>query len=169
MHHLKSQPEVLKDSFGILYNKAEVHMRNKVIKKVILMFLVIVMLYPLTGCGGSITGTWYLVEIDTGNSTYNMAELAEILGVSEDAEISVNLDVKNGEFTLSEKESDDKNSETAVLATGTYEENDGQYVFVIKGQEHIEENSVTGMLEDGRLILENKNDSGDIRMILEKK
>ena len=146
-------------------------MRNKVIRKVISILLVIVMLYSLTGCGGSgdsITGTWYLAEIDTGNSMYNMGELAEILGAAEDAEISVRLDVKSGEFTLSEKESDDKNSETAVLAAGTYEENDGEYVFVIKGQENMEANNVTGMLENGRLILENKNDSGDIRMILEK-
>ena len=158
-------------------------MRNKVIKKMISMLLVIVMLCSLTGCSGSgdsadsadsgnpgdlITGTWYLVEMDTGNGTYNKGELAEIFGAAEDAEISVRLDVKSGEFTLSEKESDDKNSETAVLAAGTYEENDGEYVFVIKGQENMEENNVTGMLENGRLILENKNDSGDIRMILEK-
>ena len=76
--------------------------------------------------------------------------------------------MKSGEFTLSEEESDNKNSETTVLSTGTYEENDGEYVFVIKGQEDVDENDVTGILEDGRLILENKNDSGDIRMILEK-
>lgn len=158
-------------------------MRNKVIKKMISMLLVIVMLCSLTGCSGSgdsadsgnpgdsgdlITGTWYLVEMDTGNGTYNKGELAEIFGAAEDAEISVRLDVKSGEFTLSEEESDNKNSETTVLSTGTYEENDGEYVFVIKGQEDVDENDVTGILEDGRLILENKNDSGDIRMILEK-
>lgn len=39
---------------------------------------------------------------------------------------------------------------------------------MIKGQEDVKENEVTGVLEDGRLILENKNDSGDIRMILKK-
>ena len=72
-------------------------MRNKVIKKMISMLLVIVMLCSLTGCSGSgdsadsadsgnpgdlITGTWYLVEMDTGNGTYNKGELAEIFGAA---------------------------------------------------------------------------------------
>ena len=78
------------------------------------------------------------------------------------------LELKNGEFRLLEKESDDKNSEPVVLLSGTYEENNGEYSFVIKGQEDVKENEVTGVLEEGRLILENKNDSGDIRMILKK-
>ena len=97
-----------------------------------------------------------------------MDELAEIFDAAEDAEICVMLELKDGEFRLSEKESDDKNSEPVVLLSGTYEENNGEYSFVIKGQEDVKENEVTGVLEDGRLILENKNDSGDIRMILKK-
>ncbi|MDY4834988.1 MAG: hypothetical protein SO181_07600 [Frisingicoccus sp.] len=144
-------------------------MRGKVIKKVISMFLILVMMCALTGCGGSsITGTWYLTEVHSGEDIYNMDELAEIFDAAEDAEISVMLELKNGEFRLLEKESDDKNSEPVVLLSGTYEENNGEYSFVIKGQEDVKENEVTGVLEEGRLILENKNDSGDIRMILKK-
>lgn len=96
-------------------------MRNKVIRKVISILLVIVMLYSLTGCGGSgdsITGTWYLAEIDTGNSIYNMGELAEILGAAEDAEISVRLDVKSGEFTFEgSSQSTGKNKKTCDIHT----------------------------------------------------
>ncbi len=154
---------------SILCKKTEGHMRGKVIKKVISMFLILVMMCALTGCGGSsITGTWYLTEVHSGEDIYNMDELAEIFDAAEDAEISVMLELKNGEFRLLEKESDDKNSEPVVLLSGTYEENNGEYSFVIKGQEDVKENEVTGVLEDGRLILENKNDSGDIRMILKK-
>ena len=154
---------------SILYNKKGNHMGGKVIKKVISMFLILVMICALTGCGGSsITGTWYLTEVHSGEDIYNMDELAEIFDAAEDAEISVMLKLKDGEFRLLEKESDDKNSEPVVLLSGTYEENNGEYSFVIKGQEDVKENEVTGVLEDGRLILENKNDSGDIRMILKK-
>ena len=154
---------------SILYNKKGDHMGGKVIKKVISMFLILVMICALTGCGGSsITGTWYLTEVHSGEDIYNMDELAEIFDAAEDAEICVMLELKDGEFRLSEKESDDKNSEPVVLLSGTYEENNGGYSFVIKGQEDVKENEVTGVLEDGRLILENKNDSGDIRMILKK-
>ena len=154
---------------SILYNKKGDHMGGKVIKKVISMFLILVMMCALTGCGGSsITGTWYLTEVHSGEDIYNMDELAEIFDAAEDAEISVMLELKNGEFRLLEKESDDKNSEPVVLLSGTYEENNGEYSFVIKGQEDVKENEVTGVLEEGRLILENKNDSGDIRMILKK-
>ena len=154
---------------SILYKETEGHMGGKVIKKVISMFLILVMICALTGCGGSsITGTWYLTEVHSGEDIYNMDELAEIFDAAEDAEICVMLELKDGEFRLSEKESDDKNSEPVVLISGTYEENNGGYSFVIKGQEDVKENEVTGVLEDGRLILENKNDSGDIRMILKK-
>lgn len=154
---------------SILYKETEGHMGGKVIKKVISMFLILVMICALTGCGSnSITGTWYLTEVHSGEAIYNMDELAEIFDAAEDAEISVMLELKNGEFRLLEKESDDKNSEPVVLLSGTYEENNGEYSFVIKGQEDVKENEVTGVLEDGRLILENKNDSGDIRMILKK-
>ena len=154
---------------SILYKETEGHMGGKVIKKVISMFLILVMMCALTGCGGSsITGTWYLTEVHSGEDIYNMDELAEIFDAAEDAEICVMLELKDGEFRLSEKESDDKNSEPVVLLSGTYEENNGEYSFVIKGQEDVKENEVTGVLEDGRLILENKNDSGDIRMILKK-
>src|SRR5574344_1729464 len=128
---------------SILYNKKGDHMRGKVIKKVISMFLILVMMCALTGCGGSsITGTWYLTEVHSGEDIYNMDELAEIFDAAEDAEISVMLELKNGEFRLLEKESDDKNSELVVLLSGTYEENNGEYSFVIKGQEDVKENEV---------------------------
>lgn len=143
-------------------------MRYRTIKRMITAVLITALMLALSGCGGSITGTWYLSEVDTGNNTYDMEELAELLGADEDAEVCVMLDIKGGEFTLSETEDNSKDGELITLATGTYKEKDDKYIFVIDGQENVKENKVRGVVEDRQLILENKNDSGDIRMILEK-
>lgn len=143
-------------------------MRYRTIKRMITVVLITALMLALSGCSGSITGTWYLSEVDTGNKTYDMKELAEILGADEDAEVCVMLDIKDGEFTLSETKDSNKDGEPVTLAIGTYKDKDGEYVFVIDGQENVKENKVRGNLEDGQLILENKNDSGNIRMILEK-
>lgn len=133
-------------------------------KKHLLALLVILMLafmaFSITGCGISdIEGSWQLTEIQVGEESYTIEDLAELANAenAEGVSIILNIDDEGG-FTLAKAGHQDAD------VKGTYSETDEGYLFSGEGGRDV---IVTP--EDGKLVLHDKSSEVESKMIFEKK
>lgn len=127
-------------------------------RKILAAILSLLVITVLTGCGSEITGTWKLNAVRIGSEEYSLEKLAKVIGSDAADNISVYLIVDDkGKITVSE---DEKQNDEKM---GTVEQKNDKYLFNIPGQE-----TVTGTIEDGKLILQGNDDDVYDSLILEK-
>lgn len=127
-------------------------------KKILAAILMLLITTVLTGCSKEITGTWKLSAVRVGSEDYCLEKLAEVIGSDAADNISVYLIVDDKDkITVSE---DEKQTDEKM---GEVEQKGDKYLFKIPGQE-----TVTGTIEDGKLILQGNDDDVYDRLILEK-
>lgn len=130
-------------------------MKRRIIK-IISVIMTVAVLFGVSGCGSSITGSWHVMAVKKGDKTYNIEQLAESLGSSAGDKVSITLSIKDdGSFVLmdtsdvsagdsspevasssessSSAVSASKDSSETVLAEGKYKKKDDSYLFRIKG------------------------------------
>lgn len=127
-------------------------------RKILVVVLALLVTIVCTGCSKEITGKWKLSSVQIGTEEYSLEKLAKVIGSDAAENIVVYLIVDDkGKIMVSE---DEKAAEENI---GEVEQKGDKYLFRIPGQD-----TVTGTIEDGKLILQGNDDDVYDRLILEK-
>ncbi len=128
-------------------------MKNK-IPIIMVTVMMITACLVMTGCG-KIIGSWQLSELEVGGNTYTIEELAEAVNSQKADEVSIILEINEGDFTLS--------SDGEVVAEGACVETEDGYALNING------GSVNAEISGGELILHDTSSEVESKMVFVKK
>ena len=145
----------------------------KKIKWLMLMLTVALALGILAGCGGqepevedTLAGSWMLSEMQMGEKSYSLEELAEAVNSGSGGEISILLDIDaEGGFVLHTGDAKEPVAVGQYSADEADGEEAGGYLFSVDGGNR----QVKAFLEEGKLVLHDTASSVESKMIFEKK
>ncbi len=127
-------------------------------KNRILIIMVAVMMMTaclvMTGCS-KIDGSWQLSGLEVGGNTYTIEELAEAVNSQKADEVSIVLEINEGNFTLY--------NDGKVVAEGTCIETEDGHILNVNG------GSVNAEKSGGELILHDTSSEVESKMVFIKK
>ena len=127
---------------------------KKLISVTAVAVMMLVACMAMTGCG-SIDGRWQLNKLEVGGNSYTIEELAEKVNSQKADEVSIILEINEGDFTLS--------SNGEVVAEGACVETEDGYALNING------GSVNAEISGGELILHDTSSEVESKMVFVKK